>query len=471
METDISKIFAKINDDKRPTVGLISPQLPLISRQYGKIVPNWAIVAQLQNDYNILPLSEETPVIPGNVDVLVVINLKELSPLLTYALDQYILRGGRLLVFNDVFSEKQVELYNAQNFAAADMNRLFRNWGFRQDNQNVVGDRGLGEIMLMKVGSSSQAKNFPFWMQLTAEQINQDHPLTSGLKNIRLKTPGSLRPEENPDGVRLTPLLTTAASGGTLSVREFTGHTQPELAAMFKGNEGKYTLALLAEGKFDSLFTANIMAGTEFERKMPSFLPHSIAPARIVAVADSDLIVAENWADTSETIDNPVYGLAPVYDNGNFILRAVDYLVGRDDVLGLTDKETGSSKTVGEIIYSDVFNRHAREYNLLQQELEINTRAMSVVEQELSRNKLALSAETMSAIEQHRKEIGRLQQELKQIEYQIKQENEKRLSSIITANVIIIPAAVIILLAGCFLFIRRRKLNAVKEIFNVSSSD
>lgn len=96
---------------------------------------------------------------------------------------------------------------------------------------------------------------------------------------------------------------------------------------------------------------------------------------------------------------------------------------------------------------------------------------MSVVEQELSRNKLALSAETMSAIEQHRKEIRRLQQELKQIEYQIKQENEKRLSSIITANVIIIPAAVIILLAGCFLFIRRRKLNAVKEIFNVSSSD
>lgn len=152
-------------------------------------------------------------------------------------------------------------------------------------------------------------------------------------------------------------------------------------------------------------------------------------------------------------------------------MRAVDYLAGRDNVLGLTDKETGSSKTVGEIIYSDVFNRHAREYNLLQQELEINTRAMSVVEQELSRNKLALSAETMSAIEQHRKEIGRLQQELKQIEYQIKQENEKRLSSIITANVIIIPAAVIILLAGCFLFIRCRKLNAVKEIFNVSSSD
>ena len=85
-------------------------------------------------------------------------------------------------------------------------------------------------------------------------------------------------------------------------------------------------------------------------------------------------------------------------------MRAVDYLAGRDNVLGLTDKETGSSKTVGEIIYSDVFNRHAREYNLLQQELEINTRAMSVVEQELSRNKLALSAETMSAIEQHRKE-------------------------------------------------------------------
>ena len=180
--------------------------------------------------------------------------------------------------------------------------------------------------------------------------------------------------------------------------------------------------------------------------------------------SDEHLTILPKFATTQQITH---YTCGPAAAN-----MVVKYYKGKtlDDELAVA-KIMGSSKTVGEIIYSDVFNRRAREYNLLQQELEINTRAMSVVEQELSRNKLALSAETMSAIEQHRKEIGRLQQELKQIEYQIKQENEKRLSSIITANVIIIPAAVIILLAGCFLFIRRRKLNAVKEIFNVSSSD
>lgn len=467
LENDISRILSKINADHLPTVGLVSPRLPLISRQYGKAIPNWAIIAQLQNDYKIVELSDKTVQIPANIDVLIVINPEELSPLFTYALDQYILRGGRLLVFNDAFGEKQAELYNSSNAGSADMNKLFHNWGFDLDNQSVAGDSSIGEIVLMKTGQSSQTKNFPFWMMLAKEQINQQHPLTAGLKQISIKSPGTISAVELPTKTEFTPLLTTTDTGGRLASKEFSVHNQPELTTMYKTDNTTYNLAALIEGKFDSLFTGNIMEGTPTAKQMLSFLPSSIAPAQIIAVADSDLIVAENWADTSETLNNPVYGLTPVYDNGSFILRAVDYLAGKKEVLGLNNKETGGyTKTVGEAIYNNIFNRHAQEYNLLQQELEIRNQAMQTVEHELSKQKIALSAETMSVIEQNRKEILRLQQQLKQIEYRIKQENQQQLNAIIQVNTFLIPILILILLAAFYIYRKRRQLKNVKEIIN-----
>ncbi len=86
------------------------------------------------------------------------------------------------------------------------------------------------------------------------------------------------------------------------------------------------------------------------------------------------------WADTTETTGNPVYGLSPIFDNGGFILRAVDFLSGKTELLGLNNKENSNFQTVGQAVYNNVFNRHANEYNKLQQEL--NTRLSALQNQE-----------------------------------------------------------------------------------------
>lgn len=464
LENDLSRILAKINSEKHPVVGLVSPVLPLISRQYGKVIPNWAIMAQLQNDYKVVGLSDKIARIPANIDVLMVINLPKLTPLFTYALDQYILRGGKLLIINDAYSEKQAELFGSQNAGSADLNRLSQNWGFELDNQNVVGERSLGEILLINDGTNTQAKNFPFWMVLNKAQINWQNSITSGLKHIRVKTPGFISSTGKNTRATFTPLLSIEKNGGQLPVKDVMQQSQSELSSLFRNNNHPYTLAALVEGKFDSLFTGSIV-NEKTPEQMQAYLPSSIAPAKIIAVADSDLIVAENWADTSETLYNPVYGLAPVYDNGGFILRAVDFLAGKTELLGLNNKETNNSKTVGEAIYSDIFNRHAPEYNLLQQELQIRSQAMQTVEHQLADQKLSLSADTMETIEQNRKGIQHLQQQLKQTEYQIKQENEAQINSIIRINSFFIPLAIIIFLAAFYLYRKHRQSKRVKEIF------
>ena len=74
LETDISRILSKLTNGNLKNIGLITPQLPLITKAYGQSVPNWAIVAQIQNDYNIIELNDRISQIPNNIDVLVLIN-------------------------------------------------------------------------------------------------------------------------------------------------------------------------------------------------------------------------------------------------------------------------------------------------------------------------------------------------------------------------------------------------------------
>ncbi len=471
LENDITRILAKLNTQEHPTVGLISPALPLINRQYGKAIPNWAIVAQLQNDYNIVEFSDKTVQIPAGVKVLIVVNPAELSPLLLYALDQYVLRGGKLLVISDVFSEKQAELYTAASARSADLNKLFRNWGFEEDYQTVSGSNGQGELMLMDSPDGSRVKKFPFWMLLNKEQINQQHPLTAGLSRIRLKTPGKLSPLSPEGKVQITPLLTINTEAGSLPQQEFMLRNQTELANIFQPDSQTHILALLAEGSFDSLFTRNILANTQFEGQMYAYLPSSIAPAQIIAVADSDFLVAENWADTTETTGNPVYGLSPIFDNGSFILRAVDFLSGKTELLGLNNKENSNFQTVGQAVYNNVFNRHANEYNKLQQELNTRLSALQNQEKTINASPTALTTELAGKMEENKNRINELKKQLKQKEYLVKRENEQRLNNIVTLNTIVIPAVIIALLILTALWLRRRRFKQTKEMLNEASAD
>lgn len=471
LETDISRILSKFENAKRPTIGLMSPRLPLINHQYGKIVPNWAIIAQLQNDYNVVEISEKIVQLPENIDALVVVNPAELPIWSSYALDQYVLRGGNLLIFADVLSEKQVELSDLNSAQSADWNKLFRNWGFELDYTSVIGNNAQGEMLLMSANNGNKVKNFPFWMQITEKQINQEHPLTAGLKNIRIKTAGALTVQNTSEKVRITPLFTTEEKAGKIPVADFKLREQAELASLFVPENEQYALALLAEGKFNALFSSDIWAETKMAQKMRPFIPIAVTSAKIIVVSDSDLIVAENWADASETINNPVYGLAPIFDNGNFILRAVDYLTGKNDLLGLRNKNTTAVKTAAQNIYADIFNSYALEYNQKQQELESRIATVRKIEKKLANKLSDLQGDVINIIEENRAEIKNIQKELKQLEYKVKQDNNNALNKVMRLNIITIPLIIMGLFVIISVGLRRHSFKKAKEMMNESSSD
>ena len=466
LENDISRILAKINTGSHKNIGLVSPQLPLITHAYGQSIPNWAIVAQIQNDYNIIELSDRISQIPTNIDVLLVINITKLSPLFAYALDQYVLRGGKLIIISDIYSEKKAADKGKLSAFTANLNPLFKNWGFSIPQDKIVGDRNLGELTQINTSIGPQTKNYPYWLLLNPEQINQDNSATQGLNQIRFKSSGMIVPKDDNTQIKFTPLLTTTSHANWSNSDSFIKQDQAELENKFKEGNEQYILGAEIEGKFFSSFSKNILAGTPSEKKLPPYLPYSIAPGKIIILADSDFIVAENWADTSSTPNNPVYGLAPIYDNGSLLLRLLDYLTGKEDVLGLHNSEPFNIKTVGENIYSQTFNKYANAYS--QAQFELNQRQLLAQTYAKATQQVftPLTAQQIKEVENNKQRILELQQEINKLAYLIKEENIQKLSQITDYNIIYIPLLTIFLILIIYLIIQKRAQKRIGEIAN-----
>ena len=114
LEYDITKYLTDLTRAKRPTIGIIST-LPIDGRgepqlMYPKYHPRWAVMNVVRDIFNVRFISRQTLDIPPDIDVLMLVNPKKFNEETLYAIDQYIMRGGNMLVLIDPFSETEVAL-------------------------------------------------------------------------------------------------------------------------------------------------------------------------------------------------------------------------------------------------------------------------------------------------------------------------------------------------------------------------
>src|SRR5690606_12695994 len=90
-----------------------------------------------------------------DIDVLLLIHPKDLSPSTLYAIDQYIMRGGKLIAFVDPQSENDTsgaQMGIPMGPRASSLGPLFDAYGIEYDSQRVLGDRELGLTVSMRQG-------------------------------------------------------------------------------------------------------------------------------------------------------------------------------------------------------------------------------------------------------------------------------------------------------------------------------
>ena len=202
LEYDLTKLVHCLAVPKKTVVGMIST-LPLegdmMAMMRGRPAEPMAIIEQLRQLDKVKPLAAEIDAIPADVDVLMLVHPQNLPEKTLFAIDQFVLRGGKALVFVDPHSEMQAAQANQMNPpgapASSDLAPLFKSWGFEVPPKVVAGDRRDAQQVEIPVpGRGGEPLDYIAWLDLKPTNLNRTDMITADLSHIMMASPGILEP-------------------------------------------------------------------------------------------------------------------------------------------------------------------------------------------------------------------------------------------------------------------------------------
>ena len=354
LEYDLTKLIAGLANPHKTVVGLAT-QLPLegdlMAAMQGRPLVPYAVLAQMQQIYDVQTLGTDFSAVPSNVDVLVLVHPQKLSDKTLYAIDQFVLKGGRALVFVDPDSETQ-RLHPSQLNPPgtpndSNLDKLFAAWGLRMVPKMVAADRANAERVNAGTDTNVQAVDYVGWLELKTDSLSRDNPITADLSQINVATPGVL---EKLPGAKTTfaPLITTSTDSMEIPADKFQAPDPTALLAGFKSDGRKLVIAAQITGPASTAFPdgppksndQSKTAAADKKDAAPSSAPvkTAVKPIDVVAVADTDILDDRFWVQVQNFFGQRV--AVPEASNGDFVTDAIDVLAGGTDLVGLRSRGT-----------------------------------------------------------------------------------------------------------------------------------
>ena len=368
LEYDISYLIDTAITRQKKTIGVMS-SLPVMGddvtgymaqmmmRQGQQPKPAWTIVEQLRKQYEVKTVPADVNDI-NDVDILLVIHPKNLPEKTLFAIDQYVLKGGRTIVcvdphcFSDRPAQMQMQM-QMQHDSSSDLNVLTRTWGLEMPAKTFAGDRSLASMAAIR--ANQRPERIIGYLNLTPEGqcFAQDNVITAELNRVRILFSGVLKEvadsNEAKDGdlnIKRTPIVTTTDRGGTFTISnpyELMILDGPGLMRKFADGTEPKAIGYLITGRLKSSFPDGIKV--ESESPDPNDPNETVTTTRRVAglkEAEQDCAVVV-FSDVDFISDNMAYqnsffGKVVVGDNATLMLNAIDDLSGSSDLVSIRSR-------------------------------------------------------------------------------------------------------------------------------------
>jgi ABC-type uncharacterized transport system involved in gliding motility auxiliary subunit len=421
LEYDVAKVISSLSNDALPVVGLLSGlnMGQTFDPQRGGVQPGWVVDGELRKLFDIRRIEAEATAIPDEIQALILVHPKNLSNDMLYAIDQFVLRGGRLLAFVDPHAEAEQAGQGADPAMAmfaeksSDLARLFTAWGVSYDPDQVLLDgrhalelqtqpdrppvRHLAVLGLRGGGSDTA--------------LNSNDVISADLEQINLSTVGFFDVAEDA-AVKLETLLQSSAAAMPVPAERLRTLADPEsLFADFTPTGERYTIAGRLTGPLKTAFP---------ERSGEQHLAESREPANVVMIADTDLLTDRLWVQVSQFFGQRV--LNAFANNGDFTINAVDNLIGSGDLISVRTRP-GSVRpfdTVDDLkrAADDRFRAKEQELQAQLAETERKLTELQSAKGE-SGSAMLLSPEQQSELLRFQEEKLRIRKELRQVRAQL----------------------------------------------------
>ncbi len=495
LEYDIARIVYSLANPELPAVGLITG-LPIAGSpmsQSGRGRNDaWTIYNLLLKSVDVRQIVSTATSVPEGVDVVVLVHPKGLTDETLYALDQFVLGGGRLLVFVDPHSEgesQNPELLRRgmpPGGFASNLGRLFEAWGIEMPAGELAGDVGFARRVQVPDRSRTRlmAIDYPLWLGVDRTGISREDSISHELSLLNIASPGHIRTLESA-GATVTPLVTTSKDGGTVPVSLLQGPTDPvAVLHAFKPAEAPLVLAARLSGEVESAFPdgppepkpkdggeqaaegeepeIDEEARAAWEALKAAHLARSAAPMDVIAVADVDMLADPMWMVASR-LDGGLTGQA-VADNAAFFLNAVENMTGRDDLSSLRSRGSFQRPfTLVEKIRREAENKHRKKEKELLDRLEEAMGRLNRLERDsAAEEQVVLTASQVDSLKTMRADVIRLRRELRDVQHRLRRDVEALTSWLELVNIALVPALVAVF-AVVVAWARRARRRPVQE--------
>ncbi|MCO5044431.1 MAG: Gldg family protein [Verrucomicrobia bacterium] len=348
LEFLISRAVNEVTVAKKPKIAVISP-LPLMGGSAGFVRrgPNfdgWIIINELRAIAEIEDLSGQVEEIPADVDTLLLVYPRNLPEATLYAVDQFVLRGGRLFALEDPQCLADLDAQSSQfrdpKSAQADLNALTAGWGIKMSSDRVIADPAAATRVASQLGEV-QLNNS--WLTLRSSNFNREDVSVAAMNMMQFPMTGWF--EVQPvDGLTVTPLITAGPEAGSVSIIEATSGTFAGKTTFEKATNA-LPIAIRVSGHFKTAFPngrpSNVPAGaTHAPPSEPdaTHLAESVRDGTVVLVADADFLYDAFAARRLPMFGPGVYQL--MNDNINFAANVAGQLAGGDALIALRGRGT-----------------------------------------------------------------------------------------------------------------------------------
>jgi ABC-type uncharacterized transport system involved in gliding motility auxiliary subunit len=463
LEYDLARAIARVGNAERPVLGLMSA-LPVLGEKFNPMTRQssepWVLASELKRDFNVKQVSMLAESIDPGIKTLLVIHPRDLPEATEYALDQFVLRGGKLIVFVDpyaYFDQQPSPMPGVGGGGTSStLAKLFKAWGVEMNPGKVIAD--------VVFASGGGQRYTPTVLTLNRTAFSRDDVATSQIETLLYAFGGAfdVKPVE---GLKVTDLVKSSTNSMLVDNVVATVSGEPATKGFQPDNKSR-PLALRLTGRFKTAFTEGPPkpAVSNADPKAPPLkdgLKEGAGENSVILVADVDMLNDGAAVDIQEVFGRRIV----VPSNGNlaFAQALVEQFAAGDALASLRSRAAAFRPlTVVREMEAEAQKQYFGRLKGLEDELQKTTEKLQEMQKArgaAAKGALIMTPEQQAEIENFRKRATETRRELKELRKNLRQDAEALVFWTKVLNIALMPLLVVVAGLAVF-FIRRRRIAA-----------